>query len=273
MTDPGLQDIEMDLVLEAMYRRYGYDFRHYARASLKRRLQQRMEESGITSMLDLLQPLLHDRAFAERMMDDLSVTVTEMFRDPLFYRVLREHVIPVLKTYSYVKIWHAGCATGEEVYSMAILLHEEGFLQRAQIYATDFNQRALAVACEGIYSIESIRKATLNYNQTNPKSSFKEYYHIKYGAAILSKLLREGMIFSHHNLATDGVFAEMNLIVCRNVMIYFDQTLQDRVLRLFRDSLCHRGFLGLGLKETLDFSAVAQAFVPVYPQARIYRLK
>lgn len=268
-----VQEIELELVLEAMFRRYGYDFRHYARSSLKRRLWQRVRDAGMARMSELVPALLHDRGFAECVVDDLSITVTEMFRDPFFYRVLREQVIPVLKTYPHVKIWHAGCATGEEVYSMAILLHEEGFLDRTQIYATDVNKRALAKARDGIYSIESIRKATLNYNRTNPRTSFSNYYHVNYDLAIINKDIREYILFSHHNLATDGVFAEMNLILCRNVMIYFNATLQSRVLALFRDSLCRPGFLGLGLKENLGSGSVAHAFNPVNPQARIYRLK
>lgn len=269
----NIEDIELGLVLEAIYRRYGYDFRHYARASLERRLLQRVADEGMERLLDLLPPLLDDHRFAERVLDDLSIKVTEMFRDPPFYRALRDKIIPLLKTYPYIKIWHAGCSTGEEVYSMAILLHEEGYLHRAQIYATDLNKRALAAARAGIYSIDNIRTATHNYNQTNPKSTFNEYYSVKYDAAIINNNIREGIIFSHHNLASDGVFGEMNLILCRNVMIYFDSTLQNRVLRLFRDSLCHRGFLALGMKETLDFSDVAQAFNPVCPEARIYRLR
>lgn len=267
------QAIELDLVAEAIFRRYGHDFRNYARASLERRVRQLMRTEGVDSMLELLPRILHEPQFAASLVDHLSVMVTEMFRDPSFYRVVRNEVLPVLRTYPFAKIWHAGCATGEEVYSMAIVLHEEGFLDRVQLYATDCNRRALDLAQQGIYRIHDMQKATLNYNKTEPKGSFHEYYHAKYQSAALAHFLRERVIFAHHNLATDAVFGAMNVIVCRNVMIYFDKQLQNRALELFRDSLCRRGFLILGTKETLEFSSVAHAFEPVDLHDRVYRMK
>jgi chemotaxis protein methyltransferase CheR len=273
MTRADPRAIELELVIHAIYRRYGYDFRDYARVSLERRMHHRMHLAGMESMLELLPRILYDSEFASSLMDDLSITVTEMFRDPAFYQALREHVIPILKSYPYVKIWHAGCATGEEVYSMAIILHEEGLLDRAQLYATDFNQRALDIAKQGIYRVEDIHKATLNYNKTRPKASFRDYYHAKYRSAILARFLRENITFAHHNLTTDAVFATMNVVICRNVMIYFNRELQDRVLCLLRDSLCRRGFLALGTKETLEFSAVAESFEPVTLRQRIYQVR
>ena len=273
MTAADPQAIELELVVEAIFRRYGHDFRNYARASLERRLRSRMRSEGMNTLLDLVPRILHEPPFAASLIDDLSVTVTEMFRDPSLYQMLRTEIIPVLQTYPYAKIWHAGCATGEEVYSMAIVLHEEGFLERVQLYATDCNKRALELAKQGIYSMQDMQKATSNYNKTAPKGAFHDYYHARYKSAALARFLRERVIFAHHNLATDTAFGTMNVVLCRNVMIYFNRQLQDRALRLFRDSLCRRGFLILGTKETLEFSSVVDTFEPVDLPHRVYRMK
>ena len=271
MKDKEIEKIEIELVLEGIHRRYGYDFRHYAMASLKRRLRRRMQLAGLEHLSQLLPAVIHDEAFFETFLKDLSITVTEMFRDPPFYKQLRKHVIPALKTYPFIKIWHAGCATGEEVYSLAIVLQEEGYLDRAQIYATDFNTHSLEVAREGIYALDKIQQYTANYNRSGGRASFSDYYRARFSAAKMDDALKRNITFAYHNLVTDGVFGEMNLIVCRNVLIYFDRTLQDHVLRLFFDSLCRRGFLCLGTKETPEFSGLASGFEQLSSKARIYR--
>ncbi len=266
-----VEQIEMDVLLEAIHRRYGYDFRNYARASLKRRLQHRMQESDMNDISDLLPRLLHDEEFFDRFLRDMSITVTEMFRDPSFFSAVRQHVVAVLKTYPFIKVWHAGCATGEEVYSMAILLHEEGFYDRTQFYATDYNTDSLEKARVGLFARKQIDKYAGNYSKAGGTASLSDYYLSKYDSVKIHSWLRKNITFSHHNLVTDGVFGEMNLIVCRNVLIYFDRALQDRALSLFSDSLCRRGFLCLGSKESLDFSAVADQFEPVKSRERIYQ--
>lgn len=271
MNEQGLREIELDLLLEGIQRRHGYDFRHYARASLRRRVASLMAKFDFEHVSEIIPRVLRDDAVFNHFLKEMSITVTEMFRDPLFYAALRKKVVPHLRTYPRVKIWHAGCATGEEVYSMAILLEEEGLYQRAQIYATDFNNASLDTAKEGIYPLDRMQKFMANHNKSSPKGSFADYYHASYDAAKMSDSLREGITFANHNLVTDGVFGEMNVIVCRNVLIYFDKNLQDRVLKLFRDSLCHRGFLCLGSKESLQFSEVAEEFEVVSDRQRIFR--
>lgn len=271
MSEPDLEDLEIDLVLEALQRRYGYDFRHYARATLKRRLEKRCLAAGLTHLSDMLPVLLRDKEFVDLLLRDMSVVVTEMFRDPDFFKTLRNKVVPQLRTWPYLKVWHAGCATGEELYSMAILLTEEGLYERARFYATDFNSQALATAREGIYPLDRVEKFARNYRQSGGMASFSDYSLARYRSVMLKPELRKRVTFATHNLVTDGVFGDMNLIVCRNVLIYFDKTLQNRVLELFRDSLCHLGFLCLGNKETLEFSSVAGDFEVIDREQRIYR--
>ncbi len=266
-----LEKIELEILLEAIFRRYGYDFRHYAQASLKRRVAQSMQQAGVSRVADLIPPILHDKAFFDDFLKFMSVTVTDMFRDPDFFAALRSEVIPVLKTYPFIKIWHAGCATGEEVYSLAILLKEEGLYERTQIYATDYNNHSLAVAREGIYSLKQMQQYSENYIRAGGRRSFSDYYHAKYGAAKMHDSLKENVTFANHNLATDGVFGEMQMVICRNVLIYFDQRLQDRVLTLLHDSLSPRGFLCLGNKESLKFSAVQDYFEDQVYQQRIFK--
>lgn len=271
MNDTDLAKIETDLLLEGIFQRYGYDFRHYARASLNRRVTHRLQQAQLQHISDLLPRVLHDEDFFNSFLTDMSITVTEFFRDPQFHLGFREQVIPILKTYPFIKIWHPGCATGEEVYSMAMILHEEGFLDRTQIYATDMNNHSLEVAKEGIYPIEGIKKSTGNYNKSGAKASFGEYYHAHYEHARIHDWLKSNIMFANHNLVTDGIFGDMNVIVCRNVLIYFDRTLQDQVLQLFRDSLCHRGFLCLGTKETLECTEVQGQFESLVGKVKIYR--
>jgi chemotaxis protein methyltransferase CheR len=268
-----IEQIEVDLLLEALYRRYGYDFRQYGQASVKRRLKHHLSKTNHANISSLISHVLHDEAMFKALFFDLSVTVTEMFRDPWFYLALRERVIPFLKTFPFFNVWHAGCATGEEVYSLAILLKEENLYDRAHIYATDFNDRALDKARSRIYPMEKMKEYSVSYQKAGGKRSLSDYYHAQYDAVIFDAALQDNVTFANHNLATDGVFSEMHLILCRNVLIYFDRTLQNRVLTIFRDSLRYNGFLCLGSKETLDFSEVRDVFSEFLRNERVYQHK
>jgi chemotaxis protein methyltransferase CheR len=267
------EDIEIKLLLEAIFLKYGYDFRNYANESIKRRICQRLMLSKLPSISAMQHQLLTDKAFFETLLLDFSINVTEMYRDPSFYLALRKNVIPILKTYPYIKIWHAGCSTGEEVYSMAIFLKEEGLLNRSLIYATDINEIALKKAREGIYPVDKIKDFTLNYQKAGGRESFANYYTARYEAVIMNKSLKKNMIFAQHNLATDNEFGEMHLIMCRNVIIYFDNDLENRVFGLFNNSLIRQGFLCLGSKETLSFSKYAKCFEEFVSSEKIYRKK
>jgi len=269
--DKAVEDIEISLLLEGVFRRYGYDFRDYSLAHLRRRLRHRLELSGLSDLGAMLHRVLSDRHFFELLLRDLSINVTEMFRDPEIYARVRNEVVSRLKTWPFVKIWHAGCATGEEVYSMAILLHEEGLLKRCQIYATDFNQIALKKAREGIYSLDQVRLFTGNYQKGGGRESFADYYTADDDAVILKSWLKEKIVFADHNLVTDGVFSEMQLVVCRNVLIYFNRELQERIFNTFYESLCPGGFLWLGSKETLRQSDMAGRFEAISQDEKIYK--
>ncbi len=264
------ENIEIQLLLQAIYLKYGYDFRNYAKASIKRRILQRLSNSDLKSISEMQHRILYDEKFFSSTLLDLSINVTEMFREPSFFRTVREKIIPILKKRPFIKVWHAGCATGEEVYSMAILLKEEGLYERTQIYATDFNQDVLKKAKDGIYSIGNMKEYTRNYKKAGGLSSFADYYTARYDYAIMENSLKENIVFADHNLATDEVFGEMNLIFCRNVLIYFTRELQDRVIRLFRDSLCEDGFLCLGSKESIRFSEHSSDFEDVALGEKIY---
>jgi chemotaxis protein methyltransferase CheR len=266
-----IEKIEIDLFLEALFQRYGYDFRHYAEASVRRRVRHLLAKSGYSRICDMIPRLLYDEAFSHMAIHDFSITVTEMFRDPRFYCSIRQSVVPYLKTYPFIKIWHAGCATGEEVYSLAILLEEEGLYERATIFATDLNEAVLEKAKEGIYALKDIRQYTTNYQKAGGTRPFADYYHAQYESAIMNQSLKRNVTFASHNLVTDGVFGEMHLIFCRNVLIYFDKTLQNRVLGLFAESLNYGGFLCLGSKETLQFSSVAEHFKVIDERDKIYQ--
>lgn len=263
--------IEIGLLLEAIYLKYGYDFRNYARAHVKRRIEHRLAMSELSSVSQLQHKVLHDPGFFDLLLLDLSINVTAMFRDPEFYRAVRSEVAPHLETYPFIRVWHAGCSAGQEVYSMAILLKEEGLKERAQVYATDFNELILKRAKDGIYPADRIREYTANYQAAGGRRSFADYYTARYDSVAVKGALKERILFSQHNLATDGVFGEMNLILCRNVLIYFDQALQDRAVKLFYDSLCPGGFLCLGSRESLKFSEYADRFEPVSEKFRIFR--
>lgn len=266
-----IERVEIELFLAAIYQRYGYDFRQYARATVRRRLRHLLARAGYTRISELLPRLLYDEAFAQTVIFDFSITVTEMFRDPPFYRAVRTQIVPYLKTYPFIRVWVAGCATGEEVYSVAILLQEEGLYDRATIFATDFNELALSKAQEGIYPLKALRQYTVNYQQAGGSASFADYYHAQYESAIMNQALKAHITFANHNLVTDGVFSEMHLIFCRNVLIYFEKSLQNRVLALLADSLLHGGFLCLGTKETVQFSDVADRFKAIDTEQRIYQ--
>jgi chemotaxis protein methyltransferase CheR len=264
-------DIELRLLLDAIYLRYHYDFRAYATPSLKRRLRSAMSRFGFETLSQLQDRVLNEPALFPGLLDFLTVHVSEMFRDPSYYRALREKVVPVLRTYPSLKIWVAGCSAGEEAYSLAILLHEEGLLARSLIYATDINPRALQRAEAGVFELQHIAGFTENHRGSGGKVSLSDYYTAAYGSAVFDKTLKKHIVFSDHSLATDSVFAEVQLISCRNVLIYFDRVLQSRAVGLFRDALCHNGFLGIGVKESLRFSGHADAFVAVSIDERIYK--
>lgn len=264
------QDIEIRLFLEGVFEKYGYDFRNYSAAFLKRRLLSRMRKNRLASVSEMQHRMLNDPDFFHTILLDISLNVTDMFRDPRFFSALRETAIPLLKTYPYLKIWHAGCSTGEEVYSLAILLLEEGLLERSIIYATDFNQTVVTKASEGIYPIDRMKTYAENYYKSTGKASFTDYFTVKYDSAIVNNSLKKNIVFSDHNLVSDGVFGEMNMIICRNVLIYFNRELQNRVLGLFYESLLAGGLLCLGVKETLIFSKHKEKFSQLH-KLNIYR--
>ena len=264
-------DIELRLLIEAIYLKYSYDFRDYSGASIKRRVHHALRQFECKTISALQERVLHDPTAFMQLLQFLTIPVSEMFRDPEHFLAIRQEVVPVLKTYPSLKIWIAGCSTGEEVYSMAILLREEGLLDRTIIYATDINPRSLEKARQGIFSLENVRAYTQNYQKFGGQRSFAEYYTAAYDYAIFDKTLRENVTFADHSLATDSVFSETHLISCRNVLIYFNKNLQNRAFGLFHESLCHRGFLMLGSKETLDFSDYSKQFAPLLKQERIYR--
>ena len=266
-----LEKIEVELLLEAVYRHYGFDFRSYAYSSLKRRLWKRIGQEGLKTISELQGRVLHDPALMEKLLLDLSINVTAMYRDPGFYAAFREQVVPLLRTYPFIRIWHAGCSTGEEVYSMAILLQEEGLYDRARIYATDINEVVLHRARSGIFPLDKMQEYTQNYLRAGGTRSFSEYYTALYDGALFNSTLTRNVVFSQHNLVTDGSFAEFNVIVCRNVMIYFDRKLQNRVHGLFFDSLARFGVLALGNKETLKFSDYEDKYEALDTREKIYR--
>jgi chemotaxis protein methyltransferase CheR len=265
------EDIEIRLLLEAIHLKYSYDFRGYSGASIKRRLSRAKDRFDCKSYSMLQDMVLHDPSIFPELLSYLTVQVSEMFRDPSYYRSLREHVIPYLKTYPSIKVWVAGCAAGEELYSMAILFREEGLESRTLFYATDINREALRKAEKGVYPMEQIPLYTQNHHRSGGKTSLSDYYTAAYGSAVFDKSLRAKTVFSDHSLVTDAVFAEVQLVSCRNVLIYFDRPLQDRAVSLFKDSLTRRGFLGLGSKESLRASRYADAFTDFIREDCIYQ--
>jgi chemotaxis protein methyltransferase CheR len=267
----NLEDVELDVFLEAIARVYGYDFRNYARASLRRRLWRRVTAEGRSSITGLLETVLHDPAAMERLRVDLSVTVTSMFRDPPFFLALRNEVLPQLRTYPFVRVWVAGCASGEEVYSLAILLREEGLTDRVRIYATDVSDQVLDQAREGLLPLDRMRDYSSSYLEAGGREGLSRYYEVEGRWARLDPTLRDGVVFARHNLVTDGTFNEFHLILCRNVLIYFDRALQQRVHRLFDESLVPLGMLALGARESLVASSIEDRYEAIAPEVRIYR--
>jgi chemotaxis protein methyltransferase CheR len=264
-------EIEFNLLIDAIYRMYHYDFREYAVASLRRRLKRALIRFECRTLSQLQDKVMHDPVIFPALLDFLTVQVSEMFRDPGYFRTLRQQVVPLLRTYPSLKVWVAGCSAGEEAYSLAILLHEEGLLSKTIIYATDINPQTLQKAAAGVYDLERIAGFTANHHKSGARSSLSDYYTAAYGRAVFDKALKEHIVFSDHSLATDSVFAEVQLVSCRNVLIYFTRILQDRALGLFREALCRQGFLGIGAKESMRFSSHAEAFLNFVPEERIFQ--
>lgn len=267
------EDIEVSLLLEAVYLKYGYDFRSYTKASLHRRIVHHMRSNNYEHIAELQHAILYDGNCFASLLADLTINVTEMFRDPDFYQSFRNRVVPQLRTHPFFKIWHAGCASGEEIYSMAILLKEEGLYDRAQIYATDIDLKVLDKARKGIFSGGFIKKYADNYNKAGGKGDLADYYTAKYDNVMMDSALKKNIIFADHDLATDQVFGEMQVVICRNVLIYFNRALQNRVIQLFHDSLDIGGVLCLGTKESLRFASCADQFDVMDQTFRIYRRK
>lgn len=275
VSDNELKDkivnLELDLLLQAIYTHYGYDFRDYSRAHIKRRVMHHLSVNEIPHISELQHRVLADEYCFKKLLKELSINVTEMFRNPSFYKTIREKVVGILKTYPFIKIWHAGCSTGEEVYSFAILLKEEGLYDRTQIFATDFNEEVIKKAKTGSFSIKNIRDYTSNYQLSGGKQSFSDYYHATDNRVIFDKTLSKNIVFAEHNLVTDGVFAEVNMIISRNVLIYFNRALQNKVLNLMDKSLVSGGYLGLGAKETIMFSDIFNKYKTIDSKERIYK--
>jgi len=268
-----LTNNEVAEIIVLLKQQYGYDFANYSLASFKRRLQRVIDISRMDGFAALKNAILHEKGFETLLLQNITVNVTEMFRDPSCYKLLCDKVLPVLASYPSIQIWHAGCSTGEEVFSLAILLHEAGLLKRCRIYATDINPENIAKAGQGIMDARMLKDYTQNYIKAGGKADFASYYTARYGHAIIRKDLREKIVFSQHNLVSDGVFNEFQLICCRNVLIYFNRVLQSRVLGLFYNSLAPLGYLALGTKESLLFSDVKERFETVDSVAKIFRRK
>jgi len=270
---PGISDTDTQFLSEIIYKKYGYDFSDYSQASFKRRLDKAIMGFRIQNFEELTAKICGDELFFNSFLEEITVNVTEMFRDPDFYKALRQEVIPQLSAHPLIRIWHAGCSTGEEVYSMAILLKEAGLLERSLLYATDINQQVLAKASLGKFPIDAILEQSDNYIMTGGLNNLSDYYVAQFGKAVFHSELRDRMVFSPHNLVFDQSFNEFNLILCRNVLIYFNRDLQDKVVKLFSDSLPTSGFLALGTKESIDFSHFGNHFETINRQQRIWKKK
>ena len=271
--DSATFDIEVKLLIDGIFLKYGVDFRQYAFASVRRRMELAFKRFEFSSLSEMQGRVLNDPVLFEQLLQILTVSTTEMFRDPSYFRAIRDQVFPILRTYSSFKVWVAGCSTGEEAYSIAILLQEEGLLGRAIVYATDINPKSLEKAQAGIFSLDQVPLYTLNYQKSGGIRAFSDYYQLAYKSAIFEKSLRSQIVFSDHSLSTDSAFAEVELISCRNVLIYFTRELQEKVFKLFYESLGNRGFLGLGSKETMSFSTFESSFESLVASEKIYRKK
>lgn len=270
-TPEGMPEAEVDRVITWLHRRFGHDFRDYAQASFRRRAKYALDRSGCESVSELEDAVDAGIVSFDDLLHNLTVPVSEMFRDPEYFVSLRENVVPVLQTYPSIRIWVAGCSNGEEAYSMAIMLHEENLLDRTILYATDINPNAIARARKGIFPLGEMKKHTRNYQRSGGKRTFSDYYTAAYGAVLFDASLQRRITFAEHSLATDATFAEMNLISCRNVLIYFNRTLQSRALGIFQESLCRQGFLGLGKRETVEYSQSSEYFELFDRENRIFR--
>jgi chemotaxis protein methyltransferase CheR len=266
-----LEALELQLLLEGIFRQYGFDFREYAPASLRRRVWRRVQAEGLETISGLIERVLHDPQCMERLLLDLSINVTAMFRDPSFFLAFRDKVVPLLRTYPFTRIWVAGCSTGEEVYSLAILLTEEGVYDRTRIYATDINEAVLDQARAGVFPLDRMREYTDNYIHAGGQRSFSEYYLARYEGALFDRALTENVVWAQHNLAGDRAFQQFNVILCRNVMIYFDRSLQNHVHRLFQESLERFGILCLGRKESIRFTDLEGSYEELDAEERLYR--
>jgi chemotaxis protein methyltransferase CheR len=268
---PELENIEIQLLTEGIFKHYGFDFRDYSLPSMRRRIWKRIYAEGLSTVSGLIEKVLHDPGCMERLLLDLSINTTAMFRDPTFYLTFRQKVVPLLRTYPFIRIWHAGCSTGEEVYSMAILLQEEGLYDRCRIYATDINEAVLQKAKTGIFPLSTMQENTSNYISAGGTGTFSDYYTARYDYSIFRPSLRENVVFAQHNLVTDASFNHFNVIFCRNVLIYFNTALQDRVQKLFLESLEMFGVLGLGRKETIRYTVVADNYDVIDQEEKLYR--
>jgi len=268
---PDTRQIEIQLLLEGIYQKYGYDFREYARASLVRRLEKCMDAYQLSSVSELQGKVLHNAEWMDRLLGYLSVAVTEFFRDPPFFRQIREQVVPFLKTYPFIRVWHAGSASGEEVYSLAIILHEAGVLEKCRIYATDFNPEILETARSGIYPLRHMKIFTRNYIQAGGEKSFSDYYTAQYDHVVFNSGIKKNIVFARHNLVTDESFNEFNLILCRNVMIYFNRELREKTHRVLYDSLAQWGILGLGHKESLALTPYEARYEILNTQFNLFK--
>ncbi|MEH7253055.1 protein-glutamate O-methyltransferase CheR [Neobacillus niacini] len=268
-----LQEIEIKLLLEGLYQMYGYDFRSYVRGSIGRRIVNRMKAERLPTITALLEKVLHEPGVLERLLNDFSIRMTEMYRDPSFFAAFRNEVVPLLRELPEIRIWHAGCATGEEVYSMAILMQEEGLSEKTKIYATDMNEKALTAAQKGAFPLKKMQQYTKNYLKAGGKMAFSEYYTTDHQFAYFSPHLTENLTFAQHNLVSDSSFNEFHVIVCRNVMIYFDTALQQEVHGLFYDSLADGGFIGLGSKESILGMTKGMKYTEFNSYEKIYRKK
>lgn len=269
MIDP----IEKRLFLEGIYQKFGYDFRNYAEASIERRLRFIMDVFEVKSLLELLHMVFHSQTEFKKLLNHMTIHTTEFFRDPSFFKTIREEVVPILKTYNSINVWHAGCSTGEEVISLAILFKEEGLDNKTTVYATDISENALKTARKATYDLSKFKDLNKNYVASGGTETPSQYYTAEYGLGRFDPSLIKNVVFSTHNLATDGNFIEAHLIICRNVIIYFDSTLQDRVFRLFANSLANQGILGLGPKESVQFSAEGKLYTPLKDIKGLYHLR